>query len=161
MRLFSSVFNLYTQLTNSYLQQNCKVQASSWTNTFYFPFQFFSVFSQRAVTLSTTHISSASKWHPSNTFSQVFHMNFLSLLHSSYMFSPPHFHYKYSNNTRWYVKITTLPSVNEISAEFLILTTVLVKIQTFWDVTLFGLAYKCLFGLGLRRWRHQATAKCW
>jgi hypothetical protein len=87
-------------------------------------------------------------------------MNFLSLLHSSYMFSPSHFHYKYPNNTRWYVNITTLPSVSEISAKFLILPTVL-KIQTVLDVTLFGLAYKCLLGLGSGQWRHQAAAKCW
>jgi len=53
-----------------------------------------------------------------------------------------------------------LPCVNEIPAKFLILTTVLLKIQTVWEVTLFGLAYKCLLGLGRRRGGHQAAAKC-
>jgi hypothetical protein len=75
------------------------------------------------------------------------------------MLSPSHFHYKYSKSTSLYVNITTLPIVNKISAEFLILTTVLMKIKIFWDVMLSGLAYKCLLGLGIRQWRHQAAAK--
>jgi hypothetical protein len=158
--LFQVCLILYTQLTNSYWQLNCKVQDHPWTTVIPFTSHFSISQSFPGSFHSINHSYLLSFQVPSFEFFLP-RILYELLLHSSYTFSPSHFHYKYSNNTRWYVNITMLPIVNKIAAEFLILTVVLLLIQIFWDVMLSGLAHKCLLGLGIRWWRHQAAAKFW